>query len=85
MKLGLDAVRACVEVGSEETLSLAHREFVAGLNMQPACVARADAGHKNGPGVARSPSWRNLGRIAWGKGRYVATLNGVRGCRRERT
>ena len=31
--------------------------------MQPACVARADAGQMNGPGVARSPSWGILGRI----------------------
>ena len=56
MKLEVDAVDAYAEVESEERLSSAHQCSVADWNMQPACAARADAGHMNGPGVARSPS-----------------------------
>ena len=63
VKLEVGAVDACAEVGLVEMLSLALRDFVADWSMQPACVARADAGQKNGSGVARSPSWGILGQI----------------------
>ena len=63
-KLEVDAVAdACAEVEAEERLSSGLQSSVAGWSMQPACAARADAGHKNGPGVARSPSWGILGRV----------------------
>lgn len=47
----------------EARLSSGLQDSVADWSTQPACAARVDAGHKNGPGVARSPSSVQLVRV----------------------
>lgn len=62
MRLAVDAAADAYAVAEwEERLSPGLPNSVEDWSMQLACEARAEAGHKNGPGAARNPSLVNLG------------------------
>ena len=72
--LEVDAVSASGGVESEASLLSVLRNAVGRWYRQPACAARADAGHKNVPEVARNPSWVDPGKVKVEKGCYVAAV-----------
>ena len=74
MRLEVDVVGASVEVDLVARLLSALQNAVGHSNRQPACAARADAGHRYVPEVARNPSWVDPGKVEVGSACCVATV-----------
>ena len=74
VRLEVDVVDASVGVDSAARLLSGLQNAAGHSNRQPACAARADAGHKNVPEVARNPSLVDPGEVEVEKVGYVATV-----------